>query len=147
MNDTKYYVIMSGEYSETDVVGITTDLELAEAFCKVSNVEYGRKHYWIYNTDGTEFITDTNFIQRASKIVSKFVYDIEASCFLRSAKMWCICGKRSVEEETTDTTTRFYVDKNNAFKAKLHVYADKEEIADKIAYDFLAKKNAEENGL
>lgn len=146
MNDTKYYVIMDGEYSDMGVVGITTDLELAEAFCKVSNAEYGGENYWIYNTDGTEFITDTNFIQRASKVASKFVYNIEAD-FLGGAKRWSICRKRSVAEETTDTATRFEVDENNAFKAKLHVYTDKEEVADKIAYDFLAKKNAEEIGL
>lgn len=146
MNKTKYYVIMSGEYSETSVVGITTNLELAEAFCKVSNAEWSYEHFWIYNTDGTEFITDTSFIQRASKVVAKFVYNINAD-FLGGAKRWSICGKRSITEETTDTATRFEVNKNNAFKARLYVYTDNEELADKIAYDFLAKKNAEEIGL
>lgn len=150
MNDTKYYVIMSGEYSETGVVGITTDLELAEAFCKVSNAEWGYEHFWIYDTDGTEFITDANFIQRATNVITKFVYRFEAE-IIGGAKRWSIYDKYGkcyqTTEETTDTGTKFIMDENNAYGATFHVYTDKQEIADKIAYDFLAKKNAEEIGL
>ena len=50
-------------------------------------------------------------------------------------------------EETTDTSTQFVVDEDCEYEAELHVYTDNDELAEKIAYDFLAKKNAEECGL
>lgn len=50
-------------------------------------------------------------------------------------------------EETADTATKFILDEDCEREAELHVYTDNDELAEKIAYDFLAKKNAEEIGL
>lgn len=149
MNDTKYYVIMQGWYSDKGVVGITTDLELAKAYCKVHNA--GNRSafdydYWIHKEDGTELITDKSFITRAKSVASKFVFRFEAEV-KGGAKRWSINSKYHDMEETADTATKFILDEDCECEAELHVYTDNDELAEKIAYDFLAKKNAEECGL
>ena len=149
---TKYYVIMQGEYSDKGVVGITTDLELAKAYCKVKNVGvHGWDEYWIYDEDGTELITDKSFCERAKKVVEKIVYYAEAE-IKGGVKRWSIGNKWGAEyihatEETDDMTTKFVIEKDNESFAKIHIYTSDENVAEKIAYDLIAKKNAEECGL
>lgn len=144
---TKYYVIMQGEYSDKGVVGITTDLELAKAYCKVKNAgAYGWDGYWIYDEDGTEFITDKSFCERAKKVVEKIVYYAQAE-IKGGAKRWSIGNKWDATEETDDMTTKFVIGENDESFAKIHIYTSDENVAEKIAYDLIAKKNAEECGL
>lgn len=145
----KYYVIMQGWYSDKGVVGITTDLELAKAYCKVHNAGSRSAYdydYWIYKEDGLELITDKSFITRAKSVASKVVFEFEAEV-KGGTKRWSIESKYHDVEETANTATKFVLNKDCEYEAELHVYTDNDELAEKIAYDFLAKKNAEECGL
>ena len=147
----KYYVIMEGEYSDKGVVGITTDLELAKAYCKVRNANYGYDcvEFWIWDEDGTELINDKNFIERSKSVATTFIYYIRGTINNGVVK-WDnnTHGYGNLYFETvTDTTPKFIVRDGKELRAELHVYAEDEELADKIACDFLIKKNAEQAGL
>ena len=145
MNETKYYVIMEGMYSDKGVVGITTSLDIAEAYCKVNNATYGGGDYWIWDSDGTDLIADKTFIQRAKRIVTCFIYRVEYA-IRGGAKRWYIVGNACKSTRETDDTSLEFEQKYETI-AYLTVYADNSDVADKIAYDYIAKKNAEEIGL
>jgi len=140
-------VIMQGEYSDKDIIGITTDLELAKAYCKVHNAEGNDYYdYWVWDEEGTPLITDDNFKVAAEGIETAWVYNITAT--IKGGVMkWdtkYIYGHGIQQDERTESTApKIITNKDNDLKGKLHVYAEKEEVADKIACDYLAKVNAE----
>lgn len=143
----KVYVIMQGEYSDKEVIGVTHNLELAKAICKVHNVESEDYYdYWVWDEDGTLVYTDETFKKQAESIETAFVYNITATIKGGVVK-WDtnhIYGYGIQQDERTESTApKLITEKDNDLKGELHVYAEKEDAADKIACDYLAKVNAE----
>ena len=141
----KYYVIMCGEYSDTGFVGITKDLKLAEAYCKVRNEQCkSREEYWIWNSEGEELITDENIIKQAEKIEVAHIYELRLS-ENENGCSWKLSRSRSRYEKTDSSAAKVIV--VNKLRRDLYVYTEDEEKAKKIMRDYIAKLNAEEQGL
>ena len=143
----KVYVIMQGEYSDKEVVGISYNLELAKAICKVHNVESNDYYdYWIWDEEGTLVYTDENFKVQAEGIETAFVYNITATIkggVMKWDTSYIHMHGIQQDERTASTAPKIVAEKDNDLKGKLHVYAEDEAVADKIACDYLAKVNAE----
>lgn len=140
----KYFVIMVGEYSDTGVVGITTSLELAEAYCKVHNARYKGEKYWIYDSDGTELITDTNYIEQAKKVKKAYVF--KAYKWMQEGVLkWSGSSIEEIYEETYGPATK--IKEISEREIEICIYMDDQKKANKIFEDYIAKLNAEEQGL
>lgn len=141
----KYYVIMEGEYSDKSVQGVTKDLELAKAYCKVHNERSHGEDYWVYDSEGFELITDKEFITEAQKISDVFVFTVCAT-IKGGYKRWKVrtAWEKGLRKECGQS---MYIHEVDEFMKKIIVYTTDKNKAEKVAYDTVAKMNAEEIGL
>lgn len=141
----KYFVIMEGGYSSTCVVGVTTSLEIAEAYCRVHNAKYKGEYYWVWDSDGTELITDTNYIEQAKKIKKAYVF--RANKWKRNGVLkWSGHLIKEIYEEAEGPVIQI---KETSFEREkeIYIYTEDQKKASKIFRDCIAKLNAEEQGL
>lgn len=140
----KYFVIMEGSYSDTSVVGVATNIEIAEAYCKVHNARYKGEHYWVWDSDGMELITDANYIEQAKKIRTACVF--RANKWKRNGVLkWSGNLKNVIYEEVNGLAMK--IKEISEREIEIYIYTDSQKKANKIFRDYLAKLNAEEQGL
>lgn len=137
----KMYVIINGEYSDAHPIGVAEDEKIAEAFAKLHDS----------CVDEVDFIDDATVVAEAKKYVKCFPFS------LRRTKKWEFVGRYDPQlrlKELVKSNVEFQLLPRDSWdkpevtdRGKLFVYNDDFKKARKIANDYVAKKNAEEQGL
>lgn len=137
----KMYVIIEGEYSDAHPIGVAEDEKIAEAFAKLHD-SY---------VDEVDFIDDATVVTEAKKYVKCYPF------WLRRTKKWEFAGRCDAQlrlKNLVKSNVEFLLLPRDSWdkpevtdNGKLFVYNDDLKKAQKIADDYVAKMNAEEQGL